>query len=61
LLRRSFPQPRLAFMGVAEATLRSCAAQPRSLVGSVIEEARKFVAGALEADDLTIITVRYRG
>jgi len=49
-------------MGVAEATLRSCAARPlRSLVGSVIEEARKFVAGALEADDLTIITVRYRG
>jgi serine phosphatase RsbU (regulator of sigma subunit) len=48
-------------MGVAEATLRSCAQPLRSLVGSVIEEARKFVAGALEADDLTIITVRYRG
>jgi hypothetical protein len=45
-----------------EGTLRSYAAQPlRSLVGSVIEEAKKFVAGAPQADDLTIITVRYRG
>ena len=45
-----------------EATLQSCAAHPLpSLVGSVTEEVRKFVAGAPLADDLTIMTVRYRG
>jgi phosphoserine phosphatase RsbU/P len=45
-----------------QATLQSCAAQPlRSLVGTVTEEVRKFVAGAPQADDLTIMTVRYRG
>ena len=45
-----------------EASLRSCAAQPlRSLVASVTEEARKFVAGAPQADDFTIMTVRYHG
>jgi sigma-B regulation protein RsbU (phosphoserine phosphatase) len=44
------------------ATLKSCAAQPlRSLVGKVTEEARKFVGGAPQADDLTIMTVRYHG
>ncbi len=45
-----------------EAALRNCAAHPLpSLVGSVTEEVRKFVAGAPLADDLTIMTVRYRG
>jgi sigma-B regulation protein RsbU (phosphoserine phosphatase) len=45
-----------------EAILQSCAAQPlRTLVGSVTEEVRKFVAGAPQADDLTIMTLRYRG
>lgn len=45
-----------------EAALRNCAAHPLpSLVGSVTEEVRKFVAGAPLADDLTIMAVRYRG
>lgn len=45
-----------------KATLESCAAQPlRSLVGTVAEEVRKFVGGAPQADDLTIMTVRYHG
>src|SRR5262245_4118576 len=45
-----------------EAVLQSCAAQPlRSLVGSVTEEVQKFVAGAPQVDDLTIMTLRYRG
>jgi sigma-B regulation protein RsbU (phosphoserine phosphatase) len=45
-----------------EAILQSCSAQPlRSLVASVTEEVWKFVGGAPQADDLTIMTVRYRG
>jgi len=45
-----------------EGVLQGCAAQPlRSLVGSVTEEVQKFVAGAPRADDLTIMTLRYRG
>ena len=45
-----------------EEALRNCAAHPLpSLVGSVTEEVRKFVAGAPLADDLTIMAVRYRG
>ena len=45
-----------------EATLQSCAAQPlQGLVGTVAEEVRKFVGSAPQADDLTIMTVRYHG
>ena len=45
-----------------EAAVRSCAAQPLpSVVSSVSEAVQKFVAGAPQADDLTILAVRYLG
>jgi sigma-B regulation protein RsbU (phosphoserine phosphatase) len=45
-----------------EAAARNCAAQPLAkLIGGVSEAVQKFVAGAPQADDLTMLAVRYLG
>ncbi len=45
-----------------EAALRSCAGQPlQKLLGSVTAAAQQFADGAPQADDLTILAVRYLG